>query len=278
MRLTRRGRLAVTSTVVLVLVVVAGWYAVTRTPLGPALGLRAGPPCVLDTGNAELRWSAAEAMTATTVAGVGTRIGASEDAVATAVTRALAAGPTSPVSPEAARTAYRLLPDVAPADRSSRAVARALLGSRGPALTCVLPPGSPGLVAQELGSRGLTPRADRVRLAMRGVFGKQVLGGFEPGGISTGHVEGSAHYEGRAVDVFFRPVTPESTAAGWQTSLWLVAHADRFRVSTVIFDRRVWTASRSGSGWRTYRYPGGDTENPVLLHEDHVHVDVARSS
>ena len=45
-------------------------------------------------------------------------------------------------------------------------------------------------------------------------------------------------------------------------------------IATVIFDRSVWTAQRSDAGWRDYRYPGGETDNPVLLHEDHVHVDV----
>jgi hypothetical protein len=91
-------------------------------------------------------------------------------------------------------------------------------------------------------------------------------------------VEGSAHYEGRAVDVFFRPVSAANTAAGWQTAIWLVAHAEQLRVATVIFDREIWSTERSAQGWRTYRYPGGDTDNPVLLHEDHVHVDVPRGA
>ncbi len=277
-RLTRRGRLAVTLALFSLLLAGVGWLVVTRTAFGPLLGLGDGPPCSLDTGAEELSWTSAEAMTATTVAGVGTRIGATENGIAAAVAGALAAGAEAPISPQAARTVYRLLPDVAQSDRASRAVARALLGGQGSALTCVSPLGGPDLAAQETGSLGLTPRADAVRLAMRSVFGKQVLGGFEAGGVGTGHVEGSAHYEGRAVDVFFRPVSVGSTAAGWQTAMWLVAHAEPLRVATVIFDREIWSSRRSVQGWRTYVYPGGDTDNPVLLHEDHVHVDVLRGT
>jgi hypothetical protein len=277
-RLTRRGRLAVTLTLVAALLAGGGWLVVTRTPVGPLLGLGDGPPCSLTTGADELSWTSAEAMTATTVAGVGTRIGATENGIAAAVERALAAEPESAISPQAARTVYRLLPDVAQSDARSRAVARALLGDRGPALTCVTPLDGPELAVEETGSLGLTPRADAVRLAMRTVLGKQVLGGFEAGGVRAGHVEGSAHYEGRAVDVFFRPVSAANTAAGWQTAIWLVAHAEQLRVATVIFDREIWSTERSAQGWRTYRYPGGATDNPVLLHEDHVHVDVPRGA
>jgi hypothetical protein len=53
-----------------------------------------------------------------------------------------------------------------------------------------------------------------------------------------------------------------------------VAHAEQLSVATVIFDRSIWSAHRSVSGWRDYEHPGGPTDNPILLHEDHVHVDV----
>ncbi|MEP6762627.1 MAG: hypothetical protein ABJA93_14840, partial [Sporichthyaceae bacterium] len=127
---------------------------------------------------------------------------------------------------------------------------------------------------EDPGSLGLTPRADTLRRAMREVFGKQTLGGFEPTGVARGHIDGSAHYEGRAIDVFFRPVSETNQQRGWAQSSWAVAHAERLAVATVIFDRSVWTAHRSVSGWRDYEYPGGPTDNPILLHEDHVHVDV----
>lgn len=131
-------------------------------------------------------------------------------------------------------------------------------------------------LAQVEGPSGLTPRAERLRTEMEAVFGPQPLGGFAPGGVRDGHIEGSAHYEGRALDVFFRPVTPEGTAQGWLLAHWLVAHAQELDVAVVIFDRQIWSAGRSPQGWRAYEHPSGDLENPVLAHEDHVHVDVGR--
>jgi hypothetical protein len=276
-RLTRRGRLVVTVSVVVVALLVAALLLLSRTPLGGAFGLGTAPPCTLDTGRNTVEWSSVQALTATTVAGVGTRIGASENGVAAAVHRALAVPRQSALSADAARTVYRRLPDVAKPGQDAVAVARALLGYRGPALTCVVPlTGTGDLAVQGIDRVGLTPRADTVRLAMRAVFGPQSLGGFAPGGVKSGHVKGSAHYEGRAIDVFFRPVTTAGTRHGWQQAIWAVAQASGLHVATVIFDRQIWSSDRSAQGWRTYRYPGGATQNPVLLHEDHVHVDVER--
>lgn len=277
-RLTRRGRLAVTSAVLVVLLV-AGWLVVTRTPLGPALGLGGRPPCTLTTTRGDLQWSWTQAMTATTVAGVGSRIGASDNGVAAAVARSLAVDRETPLGADGARTLYRLLPDVARPAADELAVGRALRGEHGPVLSCVVPlTGAGDVPTQEPNALGLTPRADALRQEMRTVFGKQILGGFAPKGVSSGHVEGSAHYEGRAIDVFFRPITDEGTRRGWQQAMWVTAHARQLRVATVIFDRQIWSAARSVQGWRAYRYPGGRTDNPVLLHEDHVHVDVARGA
>jgi hypothetical protein len=253
----------------------AATYVLRTTSLGAALGLGGGPDCVLTAGGDDLDWSADEAMTATTVAGVGTRIGATVNGVAAAVARSLRAEREGPISAAAARQVYRDLPDVARPSADALRTALALLGDEGAALTCTVPVlGGDDLARQDTGDLGLTARADRVRLAMREVFGKQELGGFDPDGVSSGHVKGSAHYEGRAIDVFFRPVSDANQRLGWQQALWAVAHAERLAVATVIFDREIWTADRSVQGWRTYHYPGGDTDNPVLLHEDHVHVDV----
>jgi hypothetical protein len=273
-RLTRRGRLAVTLTLVLLLGALAT-YALRSSSLGNVLGL-GGPDCVLVSGETRQEWSTDEAMTATTVAGVGTRIGATVNGVAAAVSRALAAERESAMSPEAAREVYRGLPDVARPGGDAVQLAELLLGHRGGVLSCTVPlTDQVGLARQDAGELGLTRRADAVRVAMREVFGKQILGGFEPQGVSSGHVEGSAHYEGRAIDVFFRPISEANQRLGWQQAMWAVAHADDLDVATVIFDRQIWSVWRSVQGWRTYRYPGGATANPVLLHEDHLHVDVA---
>jgi len=276
MGLTRRGRLTLTL-ISLVLLVALGGYLLLRTPLGNVLGLTTGPPCTLAVGDDTMRWSAEQAMTATTVAGVGTRIGASVNGVAAAVARSLDPEPEAALPVEAAREVYRSLPDTATPGPQDVLVAQTLLGRQGGALTCVFPLTDVVVVAdrqrEDPGSIGLTPRADAMRLAMRAVFGKQSLGGFDPQGVDTGHIEGSAHYEGRAVDVFFRPVTAANQRLGWQQALWSVAHADRLDLATVIFDRTIWSARRSLEGWREYSYPGG-TDNPVLLHEDHVHLDV----
>ena len=40
-------------------------------------------------------------------------------------------------------------------------------------------------------------------------------------------MEGSAHYEGRAVDVFVRPISAANTKRGWAIAHYLVAQADR---------------------------------------------------
>jgi hypothetical protein len=275
-RLTRRGRLAVTLTVTILCIAVGcSAYAVLRKPGVPAFGLSTPPPCRIDLGRTTLSWSYEQATTATTVAAVGRRIGASDSGIAAAVSRGLRVRDHA-VDPVAARGIYRALPAAATPSRASRTLAATLLGKRGPALTCEVR-GVPDLVRTEpIGPSGLTPRAEALRIAMREAFGKQTIGGFAAEGVTTGHVEGSAHYEGRAIDVFFRPISAANQQLGWQQAQWAVAHADRLQLATVIFDRRVWSAQRSSSGWRDYGYPGGQTENPVLLHEDHVHVDVLR--
>lgn len=277
MRLTRRGRLTVTLSVVVLLLASITAYVLTRTSVGTALGVPlAPPPCTVTVDGAARDWSREQAMTATTVTGVGLRIGATVNGVAAALEVALAGSPDDAMNPTAARAVYRALPDRATPRPDSAALARALLGYQGRALTCTAT--SFGLgdspSREDPGGLGLTPRADAVRVAMREVFGKQTLGGFEPKGVATGHIDGSAHYEGRAIDVFLRPVTEANQRGGWAQAAWAVAHAEQLSVATVIFDRSIWSARRSVSGWRDYQHPGGPTDNPILLHEDHVHVDV----
>jgi hypothetical protein len=279
MGLTRRGRLTVTVAATSLLAGCTA-YALTRTPVGAAFGVPTRPACTVRVDGETQEWSRTEAMTATTVAGVGLRIGATVNGVAAAVERALATDRDEPLGPEAARAVYRGLPAKASPPAATVALARALLGYDGGALTCTVPTLGRGhdRQRQDPGPLGLTPRADALRLAMRAVFGKQNLGGFDPEGVDSGHVEGSAHYEGRAIDVFFRPVDAVNQRRGWTQAQWAVAHAEQLNLATAIFDRKIWSAGRSFSGWRDYRHPNGPTDNPILLHEDHVHVDVVRGS
>lgn len=165
-------------------------------------------------------------------------------------------------------------------EADARVLASALTGNSPHAFSCALPddPASASASAQ-LRASGLTPRADRVRRDVVGVFGDLPLGGFAPGGVSSGHATGSAHYDGRAVDIFVRPVSRSNDVRGWAIAAYLVGQAERLHVQTVIFDARIWTAgSRSGDGWRTYSpdTSGASAATAAILeHRDHVHVDVA---
>jgi hypothetical protein len=162
-------------------------------------------------------------------------------------------------------------------EKDARALASALTGETpGGAFTCVVR-GDSATAPTRLNRLGLTRRADDVRREVEAVFGEVSLGGYQPGGATDGHMEGSAHYDGRAIDVFVRPITPENRQRGWAIASYLVAQADRLGIEHVIFDDRIWTAGRrSEDGWRDYRVPSGSGgDQAILEHRDHVHVDVA---
>ena len=159
-------------------------------------------------------------------------------------------------------------------EADARVLASALTGNSPHAFSCRIG-GEPAQERDRLTGSGLTHRADVVRREIDEIFGDPPMGGFEPGGISTGHMEGSAHYEGRAVDVFVRPISPENKIRGWAMAQYLVAMADRLSIRTVIFDDRIWTSgSQSGDGWRDYDPPERAGDRAILEHRDHVHVDV----
>ena len=159
-------------------------------------------------------------------------------------------------------------------EADARAIASALTGNSPEGFSCEIDDDAESADTALLDT-GLTKRADVVRREALGMFGDLPVGGFAPGGVSTGHIPGSAHYEGRAVDLFFRPINADTNKRGWAVTHYLMAQADRLDIKTIIFDDRIWTASRSDQGWRDYDAPSGPGDRQILEHRDHVHVDVA---
>jgi hypothetical protein len=159
-------------------------------------------------------------------------------------------------------------------ESDARVLASALTGQSKAAFSCVV--NDKSVPTQKLGASGLTPRADAVRKDLLKTFGKLSTGGYARGGVTTGHVQGSAHYDGRAVDVFVKPISARNTVKGWALAQYLVAQANRLSIRTVIFSDRVWTSgSSSDNGWRVYKAPQRAGNPDTLRHLDHVHVDVA---
>jgi hypothetical protein len=182
---------------------------------------------------------------------------------------------------EAAQAVQRsAFPDAyADHEADGRAIASAMSGYSDTDFWCIV--SAHDAATEEIGPRGLTPRAAALQSQVTKTFGDLPAGGFQPGGVTNGHIEGSAHYDGQAIDFFFRPVNGDNRRRGWVLAHYLVANADALKVDTVIFDDRIWTAGpRSESGWRDYDPPGltGDDSaetKAILQHRDHVHVDVA---
>jgi hypothetical protein len=159
-------------------------------------------------------------------------------------------------------------------EADARALASALTGNSPRAFSCVVDDDAEE-APDRLGDTGLTRRADVVRRDVAAAFGEVPLGGFAPGGVRDGHQPGSTHYDGRAIDIFVRPVSPENRQRGWAIAQYLVAQSDRLVIQNVIFDDRIWTSgSRSDDGWRDYDPPARSGDPAILEHRDHVHVDV----
>jgi hypothetical protein len=121
-----------------------------------------------------------------------------------------------------------------------------------------------------MGADGLTPRTRTAMLAVMAAFGVTDVGGFCPGGCTTGHIPGSDHYTGHAVDFMLLPMTSANRRLGDAIAGWLIANADRLAVKYVIWYERIWTRDR---GWYVYRHPSG-RGGATLAHRDHVHLSV----
>lgn len=229
-----------------------GMLALAPVLLGPGLpevlrrgtDILRGPECLVQTSEGEVELTRDEARLATTAAALSAPGTETPDTsgIDPAVMQRLAHGPVEDAGPS--------------------------LTCRGPAAT--------DLREQVMTATGLTPRAEQLREAMGKVFGAQSLGGFAPGGINQGHGADSAHYNGRAIDIFFRPVSEENRRKGWMLAHWLVAHAGDFDIQYVIFDDRFWSVHSSRGRWQPYDAP--EPRNEILRHLDHVHVDVLAGS
>lgn len=158
-------------------------------------------------------------------------------------------------------------------EADARVLASALTGYSPAALSCTFRGES--VPAETMAEDGLTPRARIVHDAVTAMFGDLDIGGFQPGGVDSGHIEGSAHYDGRALDIMFRPHDDAGVnRRGWGMAHWLAANAPRLNIATLIYDDRIWSLRRADEGWRPYTHPSGNTTNATLRHLDHVHVDV----
>ncbi|MFL6158696.1 MAG: hypothetical protein ACJ72D_21620 [Marmoricola sp.] len=242
-RLTRRGYVALGSVVLLVAVLTV-----------VVLDLNRSPGCTVRSGSSTVHLDRGRAESAGDAAATGFRRSQSLSAVTSAIGRSAHLAP-----------------------RDAAVVSGALTGQLHAALVCGYG-GAGSTESDRLDAEGLTRRAQLVLDDVRTRFGPVPYGGFAPGGVHTGHMPGSAHYEGRAIDLFFRPISARSKTRGWALAQYLVTQAARLKINTVIFDGEVWTARKADQGWRTYRV-SHTGKSPatirILEHRDHVHVDVA---
>ena len=228
------------------------------------------PECRLDLGYGVWALDVTAARTLTMLGAVAYRDGLSYGKAARAFERSLTQEGRLPMTAERARREIRhkrLHP--IPRTTSLDAI-HALFRPR--ALTCVTPQRS--MPAQPMMTNGLTLRTVTMIRGWAEAYGGRPIGGFAPGGVSHGHIENSAHYDGRAVDIFFSLSDPDNRARGWLLTHWLVAHADYYQIATLIFDDALWSNLNSTLGWRPYVHPSGDVTNPTLRHLDHIHADV----
>lgn len=92
--------------------------------------------------------------------------------------------------------------------------------------------------------------------------------------------QSSEHPLGRACDVTFGNTigqypAPSQLEAGWQTTDWLMEHADALGIEYLIWQGQIWSPARADEGWRDYT--GGGMHDPDDVtggHFDHLHITV----
>jgi flagellar protein FlgJ len=80
----------------------------------------------------------------------------------------------------------------------------------------------------------------------------------------------SLHSEGRAIDCHGHVSKPNEASQADAYIRWLMANAVELQVSTIIWNRRIWSWPRRAQGWRSYMTK--PNHNP---HTDHFHVDLS---
>ncbi|WP_460458186.1 hypothetical protein [Angustibacter peucedani] len=132
--------------------------------------------------------------------------------------------------------------------------------------------GTDGIPSHEaMGADGLTATTRSTRDLVTEAFDVYDIGGYCPGGCSSGHVSNSDHYTGHAIDVMLTPMDARHHRLGNAIAAWAVANARSLHIRYVIWDRHIWSTSHADEGWRPYRHPSGGS-SPTLNHEDHVHI------
>lgn len=118
------------------------------------------------------------------------------------------------------------------------------------------------------GRGGLGPAAASLRAAIVQAFGIRNIGGYANRNIA-GTGKKSDHATGHAVDVMIANwQSAAGKAQGNKVASYMVNNASKFGMKYVIWDSKI----NSGSGWRPYKHPGGNS--PTLQHKDHVHGSV----
>jgi Transglycosylase SLT domain len=69
---------------------------------------------------------------------------------------------------------------------------------------------------------------------------------------------------------------PDATARGWALATWARENAIGLHITYVIWQGRIWSASRADEGWRPYTGGGlYDPNDPTGGHYDHIHISTA---